>query len=137
MINVNMRKRSNWNDELRKETVGVWKEAVDLFNQIDAATRNFPLEDKADLKNRITELSKRMTDKIANSATSRSQADFEERLKHAIDLVHETMAQLYVAKQWNYVSESFYEQLFERGRTLVGKLCLFGGFTYAASDAGR
>lgn len=134
MFNVNTRKFTNWNDELRRETMGVWKEAVDLFNRISAATAHFPLDHKADLKNRITDVSKCMADKIAYSAKSRSRAQYEQSLKQAIDLVHETMAQLYIAKQWNYVTESYYEQLFEQGRSLVGKLCLFGGFAYAASD---
>jgi len=134
MFNVNTRKFTNWNDELRRETMGVWKEAVDLLNQISAATAHFPLDHKADLKNRITEVSQKMADKIANSAKSRSRAQYDQSLKQAIDLVHETMAQLYIAKQWYYVTESYYEQLFEQGRSLVGKLCLFGGFAYAASD---
>lgn len=134
MFNVNTRKFTSWNDELRKETMGVWKEAVDLINQISAATGHFPVDHKADLKNRITEIAKRMADKIAYSAKSRSRVEYERSLKQAIDLVHETMAQIYIAKQWNYLTESYYEQLFEQGRSLVGKLCLFGGFAYAASD---
>lgn len=134
MFNVNNRKKTGWNDELRTETIGVWNEAVDLFNQISAATRYFPMEDRIDLRSRITETAKKMADKIAQSSSSRSRGDFEERLKQAIDLVHEAMGQLYIAKQWNYLSESYYGQLFDRGRSLVGKLCLFGGFAYTASD---
>ncbi len=134
MNNFNNRRIHKWNDELRVESLDIWNESVQLFNPIWAATENFPGNLNVDLRSEITQNSTAITDKIAKSSMCHSRAVFESELKQAVDHVHKVMAQLYIAKQWNCLSGSYYKHLFEQGRELVNKLCLFGGFEYKSCE---
>ncbi|MBZ0167709.1 MAG: four helix bundle protein [Candidatus Omnitrophica bacterium] len=134
MFSINDRHHFRFNTRLRTEMLDVWKEAVDFVNRVNVVVVRFPDVTKRDLKHKVITTSVRIADLVARSSESRSPQALESGLREAIAAVHETMAQLYIAKQWNYLAHSYYQELFEEGRGMVQKLCLFGGFTYAEQD---
>ncbi len=135
MFFINDRHFSRFDTGLRQDTLDVWKDAVGFVNRINAAAVCMPEGTKRDLKKKIMASAVRITDRVAKASRSRSRDMLESRLRDAIEAVHETMAQLYIAKQWNYIAAEYYQELFEGGRIMVEKICLFGGFIYSRREA--
>lgn len=136
MFAINDRMRGPWNDDdrLRSETLKIWKDSVDLFNQMEKTIQHFPENVQLNLDEGIRQSSKDYMDQIAHAAQSRSRRDYQFQLKSAMEHVHRAVAQLYIAKQCGYVNRSYFDQTFEQARELSSKLCLFGGFTYTEDD---
>ncbi len=132
MFSINDRMRGRWNDDdrLRSETLQIWKDSVDLFNQMEKTIQYFPAKVYLNLDTSILESSRHCMDQIAHAAYSNSRRDYQSQLKAALEHAHRAVAQLYIATQCGYVNRSYFEQTFEQARELSSKLCLFGGFTY-------
>ncbi|MCA9404726.1 MAG: four helix bundle protein [Candidatus Omnitrophica bacterium] len=135
MYSINDRQFSRLDPTLRRDTLEVWKEAVEFINRINGVAVTMPDDAKRGLKNKILASSVRIADRVAKASCSRSQSTLESCLRNAVEAVHETIAQLYIAKQWNYVTADYFQEMFEEGRGMVEKLCLFGGFEYLRREA--
>lgn len=135
MFSLNDRHFNRCDTTLRQDTLEVWNDAVDFVNQINTAIIGMPMNSKRDLKMKIMASAVRISDHVAKASRSYSSDMLEERLREAVEAVHETMALLYIAKQWNYVAAENYQDLFEKGRSMVEQLCLFGGFVYTRREA--
>lgn len=135
MYSINDRHFNRFDTTLRQDTLAVWKDAVDFINRVHAVTGVMPEDTKRGLKNKIMASSVRIADRVAKASQSRSQRTLESCLQNAVDAVHETIAQLYIARQWNYVRADYFQELFEEGRGMVEKLCLFGGIEYLGREA--
>ena len=117
-----------------QEHYRLWKESVDLFNQITASVQFFPAGAKAGIDESIKLATSDFTNKIAQAAKSDNLGDYQEQLKEALDSVHKSIAQLYIARQWGYVNAPYFDETYHQARELSNKLCLFGGFTHIEQD---
>lgn len=112
----------------------LWKESVDLFNQITTSVEHFPTNARAGLDESLKSLTSDFTNKIAQAAKSNNLSDYQDQLKEALDSVHKSIAQLYIARQWGYVNAPYFKETYHQARELSSKLCLFGGFTHIDQD---
>ena len=131
---INTRKYSKFNDELRKSTLKIWQESVVFFNKVTNTTQHFSKEDKFDLKTRIQDAALGIADAISRAAYACSREEYEVHLKQAEECVYQTVSSLYVAQKWKMIHISIYEQISDEGGQLTKSFMQLSDQNFSSSQ---
>jgi four helix bundle protein len=97
----------------RFEELDVWQNARTLTNRIYAHTQDEPFANDFGLRDQIQRASVSIMSNIAEGFESRTQSVFVDYLGHARGSAGEVRAQLYVAHDQDYLSESAFDETYD------------------------
>ena len=98
----------------RFEELDVWQNARTLTNRIYAHTQEEPFSNDFGLRDQIQRASVSIMSNIAEGFESRTQSVFVDYLGHARGSAGEVRAQLYVAHDQDYLSETEFDETYDR-----------------------
>jgi len=97
----------------RFEELDVWQNARTLTNRIYDHTQDEPFANDFGLRDQIQRASVSIMSNIAEGFESRTQNVFVDHLGHARGSAGEVRAQLYVARDQDYISASEFEETYD------------------------
>lgn len=106
----------------RFEDLDVWQNARELTNRIYKHTRQDPFAKDFGLRDQIQRAAVSVMSNIAEGFESRTQSVFVDYLGHARGSAGEVRAQLYVALDQDYISESEFESSHQLIETISRQL---------------
>lgn len=98
----------------RFEELDVWQNARTLTNRIYNHTQDEPFANDFGLRDQIQRASVSIMSNIAEGFESRTQSVFVDHLGHARGSAGEVRAQLYVGHDQDYLSESAFDETYDR-----------------------
>lgn len=114
----------NWDFVIKTfRNLEVYKESYKLMLEIHKAISGLPVFERNDLASQMRRASKSCPTNIAEGwAKRRYEKEFKKHLESAIGSANEMEVHLEIAKDLNYLSENFCEELLDRYCKLGGKL---------------
>lgn len=97
----------------RFEKLYIWQKSVDLSNEIDLLSRQFPKIELYNLSSQIKRASDSVVLNIAEGSTGQSIPEFKRFLNIALRSAIEVVACLYLAKTRKYINEDNYSGLYK------------------------
>jgi len=106
----------------RFEDLQVWRKAMDLGEQINDLTKNFPKEEIYILTSQIKRAADSVVLNIAEGSTGQSKAVFKVFLSYSLRSAIEVVSCLFIAKRRNYINDEQFKALYNDYETLVKML---------------
>jgi four helix bundle protein len=106
----------------RFEDLQVWQKAMDLGEQINDLTKNFPKEEIYILTSQIKRAADSVVLNIAEGSTGQSKAVFKVFLSYSLRSAIEVVSCLFIAKRRNYINDEQFNALYNDYETLVKML---------------
>jgi four helix bundle protein len=103
----------------RFEDLQVWQRAIDLGEQINQLTINFPKEEIYILTSQIKRAADSVVLNIAEGSTGQSKAVFKVFLSYSLRSAIEVVSCLFIAKKRNYIQDEQFDILYKDYETLV------------------
>ncbi|GAA4913471.1 four helix bundle protein [Mucilaginibacter defluvii] len=103
----------------RFEDLQVWQRAMDLDDEIDRLTKNFPKEELFILTSQIKRAADSVVLNIAEGSTGQTKAVFKVFLGYSLRSAIEVVSCLFIAKRRNYILEENFEKLYHDYEALV------------------
>ena len=97
----------------RFEDLKVWHKAVDLSNEIDMVSRQFPKTELFSLSSQIKKAADSVVLNIAEGSTGQSLPEFKRFLNIALRSAIEVVACLFLAKKRDYINEPVFKKLYD------------------------
>ena len=97
----------------RFEDLKVWHKAVDLSNEIDILSRQFPKTELFSLSSQIKKAADSVVLNIAEGSTGQSLPEFKRFLNIALRSSIEVVACLFLAKKRDYINEQLFKMLYD------------------------
>ena len=97
----------------RFEDLKVWHKAVDLSNEIDILSRQFPKTELFSLSSQIKKAADSVVLNIAEGSTGQSVHEFKRLLNIALRSAFEVVACLFLAKKRDYINEQLFKKLYD------------------------
>ncbi len=106
----------------RFEDLEVWKLAIKYDNEIFNTTKKFPKESLYELTSQLRKAALSISSNIAEGSGSVSKKDFANFLNIAIRSVFETVSQLKIARERNYITNREIVRLYDLAEELARKI---------------
>jgi len=103
----------------RFEDLQVWQKAMDLGEQINQLTKNFPKEEIYILTSQIKRAADSVVLNIAEGSTGQSKAVFKVFLGYSLRSAIEVVSCLFIAKRRGYIDENTFKRLYDDYEALV------------------
>lgn len=103
----------------RFEDLQVWQKAIDLDDQINNLSKQFPKEEIFVLTSQIKRAADSVVLNIAEGSTGQSKAVFKVFLSYALRSAIEVVSCLFIAKRRNYIEDLNFKRLYDEYETLV------------------
>jgi len=103
----------------RFEDLQVWQKALELGEQINQLTRNFPKEEIYILTSQIKRAADSVALNIAEGSTGQSKAVFKVFLSYSLRSAVEVVSCLFIAKKRGYINDESFKMLYDEYETLV------------------
>ena len=101
------------------EDLQVWQKALELGEQINQLTRNFPKEEIYILTSQIKRAADSVVLNIAEGSTGQSKAVFKVFLSYSLRSAVEVVSCLFIAKKRGYINDESFKMLYDEYETLV------------------
>ncbi len=105
--------------QFKFENLRVWKEAIELSNNIYFLTQSFPKEELYILTSQIQRASDSISLNIAEGSTGQSTPEFRRFLGYALRFGIEVLSCLYLAKGRNRINEEQFVIYYEKTSRLI------------------
>jgi four helix bundle protein len=93
-------------DEMRThKDLEVWKDSLELTNEIYSLTKNFPKYERFGLSSQMERAAVSVTSNIAEGAARGSDKEFIRFLYYSVGSISELETQLFVAKNQTYIND--------------------------------
>jgi four helix bundle protein len=102
----------------RFEDLKVWHKAVDLSNEIDILSRQFPKTELFSLSSQIKKAADSVVLNIAEGSTGQSVPEFKRFLNIALRSAVEVVACLFLAKKRDYINEQLFKKMYDEHELL-------------------
>lgn len=109
----------------RFENLEIWKEAVEFSNAIFKITKKFPREELFCLGSQLNRAGISISANIAEGSASATKREFMMFLSFAIRSTAEVISELFIAKERKYLSEAEFNELYEKGESLIKRITSF------------
>ncbi len=106
----------------RFENLQVWQRAMDLDDQINLLTKNFPKDELYVLTSQIKRAADSVVLNIAEGSTGQTKAVFKLFLSYSMRSAIEVVSCLFIAKRRNYISDEHFKALYADYESLVKML---------------
>ena len=103
----------------RFEDLQVWRKAMDLDEQINQLTKDFPKDELYILTSQIKRAADSVVLNIAEGSTGQSKPAYKVFLSYSIRSAVEVVSCLFIAKRRNYVQEEQFRNLYNEYEILV------------------
>ena len=103
----------------RFEDLQVWQRALDLGEEINELTKQFPKEEIYVLTSQMKRAADSVVLNIAEGSTGQSKAVFKVFLGYALRSAIEVVSSLFVAKRRKYLLEPEFKKLYDEYEVLV------------------
>jgi four helix bundle protein len=103
----------------RFEDLQVWQKAMDLGEQINQLTKNFPKEEIYILTSQIKRAADSVVLNIAEGSTGQSKAVFKVFLGYSLRSAIEVVSCLFIGKRRGYINENTFKLLYDDYESLV------------------
>jgi four helix bundle protein len=103
----------------RFEDLQVWQKALDLGEQINDLTKQFPKDEIYVLTSQMKRAADSVVLNIAEGSTGQSKAVFKVFLGYALRSAIEVVSSLFVAKRRKYINDPEFKTLYDEYETLV------------------
>jgi len=103
----------------RFEDLQVWQKAIDLGEQINQLTKEFPKEEVYILTSQIKRSADSVVLNIAEGSTGQTKAVFKVFLSYALRSAIEVVSCLFIAKKRKYIEDAQFDVLYKEYETLV------------------
>ncbi len=97
----------------RFEELKVWQKALELSNEIDIMTKNFPNEERYSLSSQIKRAADSVVLNIAEGSTGQTIPEFKRFLTIALRLAIEVVACLFISKTRNYLTDDTFRAKYD------------------------
>lgn len=97
----------------RFEELKVWQKTLELSNQIDLLTKQFPVDERFCLTTQIKRAADSVVLNIAEGSTGQSVAEFKRFLGIALRSAIEVVACLFISKTRSYMTEQRFKEYYE------------------------
>ena len=101
------------------EDLQVWQKGLELDDQINLVTKNFPKDEIYVLTSQIKRAADSVILNIAEGSTGQSKAVFKVFLGYSLRSAIEVVACLFIAKNRGYIDNTLFKQLYTDYETLV------------------
>jgi len=103
----------------RFEDLQVWQKAMDLDEQVNQLTKNFPKDELHILTSQIKRAADSVVLNIAEGSTGQSKAVFKVFLGYSLRSAIEVVSCLFIAKRRVYISDDVFTGLYNEYEVLV------------------
>ncbi len=103
----------------RFEDLHVWQKAMDLGEQINQVTKNFPKDEVYILTSQIKRAADSVVLNIAEGSTGQSKAVYKVFLSYSLRSAIEVVSCLFIAKRRNFIHAEQFSILYNDYETLV------------------
>ncbi|HEY2583736.1 MAG TPA: four helix bundle protein [Mucilaginibacter sp.] len=103
----------------RFEDLQVWQKAIDLGEQVNQLTKNFPKEEIYVLTSQIKRAADSVVLNIAEGSTGQSKAVFKVFLGYSLRSAIEVVSCLFIAKRRGYIEHEQFNILYKEYEILV------------------
>jgi four helix bundle protein len=104
------------------EKLEVWQKARELLKEIYKITALFPKEEQFGLSQHIRKTAISTLSNIAEATSRFSNVDFKRFIEIAIGFLYETVSQLYIALDNNYLKENGFNNLYKEAEVVARML---------------
>ena len=104
------------------EKLEVWQRTRDFLKRIYNVTVNFPKEEQFGLSQHIRKSSISILSNIAEATSRFGDVDFKRFIEIAIGSLYETISQLFIALDNNYLDKSTFEAFYKDAEIIVKML---------------
>lgn len=104
------------------ENLRVWKDAIELANEIHVLTLEWPKSELYILTSQIKRAVDSISLNISEGSTGQSNAEFTRFLKYANRSGLEVITCLYLAKGRNLITEENFQKYYNQTETLIVKI---------------
>ncbi len=124
--------------KFRFENLQVWQDSREYINQIYSITKTFPVSERFGLIDQLRRAAVSIALNIAEGSDRKSDIEFRRYLRIAITSTEETVTALFISLDQKYISESSFNQLYEKTHIIVAKLnALINKLSQPKSEDGR
>lgn len=106
----------------RFEELKVWQHALQLSNDIDLLTQQFPKKEMFSLSSQMKRAADSVVLNIAEGSTGQSKPEFRRFLGIALRSGIEVVSGLFIAKSRNYIDESHFKKYYNEYEILCKML---------------
>jgi four helix bundle protein len=104
------------------ESLKVWRDALDLANEIDLLSRSFPKHELFSLRSQIKRAADSVVLNITEGCTGQSNAEFKRFLGIALRSAVEVVCCLFLAQTRNYLDEEKFREMYVGYEDLCKKI---------------
>jgi four helix bundle protein len=101
------------------EKLVVWQKALDMSNDVDAITRNFPKEEMYVLTSQMKRAADSVSLNIAEGSTGQSNAEFYKFLGYAIRSNIEVVGCAFLARRRGYLDQENFSYLYSKAEEIL------------------
>ncbi len=97
----------------RFEELKVWHKALELFNEVDILSKQFPLDERFSFASQFKRAADSVVLNIAEGSTGQTVPEFKRFLNMALRSAIEVVACLYMAHTRKYIVENDFKRLYD------------------------
>lgn len=95
------------------ENLNVWQNSIEFVDKIYKVTEKFPQKEQFGLTNQVRRAAVSVALNIAEGCDKNSDLEFARYLRMSLGSINEVVTGLYLAKRFEYISESNFQILYE------------------------
>ncbi len=107
------------------ENLGIWKKAMEFGDEMYELVKQFPAEEKFNLKSQLMRAVDSIALNIAEGSILQSNAEFKRFLGYSIRSLAEVVTCLHKAKRRNYVEKEQFEKQYKEAYHLMNMMIAF------------
>lgn len=93
------------------KNLNIWKNAIDLADEIYSSTEEFPKVEEFGLKSQLRRCATSVPSNIAEGSSRSSNKDFNRFLEISLGSLYEMQTQLIISVNRKYITENNFEQI--------------------------
>ena len=109
------------------EKLKVWQKVRTFVREIYKVTAEYPSEEKFGLAQHTRQSAVSISSNIAEGGSRRSKAESKRFIEIALGSLYETVTQLYVALDNNYIKKDLFDKLYAESETIAKMLSGLAG----------
>lgn len=112
-------------NKFKFEKLIIWQKAMDLGEEIDVLTEDFPDKEKFNLSSQIRRAADSIALNISEGSIGQSNPEQKKFMAYSIRSLAEVVTCLYKAKRRNYLNTTEFENLYEKSYELMNMMIAF------------
>ena len=118
-------RRLLWSKERRIEMINLWQGSLQYCYRVFDEVEQFPQGVSLGIDQQLKDSALAISDQIARGSNAVDRNEFQEAIDSSVAKLKETVAHLYLAHKWKYITDEKFGKLYQESKTLMSGIQLF------------